>query len=188
MLENNINDPLYNQNETLNGNFTLTEISEVVMKAESRTACGYDEIPYFVLKCPALIAILKELFQLIFYWYYTNSMEEINYLSHFKRLNVRPLHYRGVRLLSYISKLYTGLINKRLTKYFDENNILQDEQNGFRRNRSCEDHVFSLSGVIRNNNEVFASFIDLRKCFDFTDIEMLLYKLYILKGIDGKIH
>lgn len=62
MLENNISDPLYNQNVTLNGNITFTEISEVVMKAKSRSAYGYDEIPYFVLKCPALIAILKELF------------------------------------------------------------------------------------------------------------------------------
>lgn len=96
-----------------------------------------------------------------------------------------PLNCRGVSLLSCVSKLYTGFINKRLTKFLEENNVLADEQNGFRRDRSCEDHVFTLNSIIRNNNTVYAAFIDLRKCFDFIDIDMMLYKL-LLNGIDRK--
>ncbi len=34
---------------------------------------------------------------------------------------------------------------------------------------------------------VFAAYIDLRKCFDFIDRDMMLYKL-LLNNIDGKIY
>ena len=161
------------------------------MKAKSRSACGYDEIPYFVLKCPAIIATLKELFQLIFDTGIIPSIWKKSIICPILKDPLSdpriPLNYRGVSLLSCVSKLYTGFINKRLTRYMDENEILEDKQNGFRRNRSCEDHVFSLNGIIRNNTTVFTAFIDLRKCFDFIDIDMLLYKL-LLNGIDGKIY
>ena len=43
-----------------------------------------------------------------------------------------------------------------------------------------------ILNIIRNNVLVFASFIDLKKAFDFIDRDMLLYKL-LLHKIDGKI-
>ncbi len=86
-----------------------------------------------------------------------------------------------------MSKLYSAFINKRLTNYLEENILLADEQNGFRKNRSCEDHVYTLNSVVRNNPSVFAAYIDLRKCFDFIDRDMMLYKL-LLNNIDGKIY
>ncbi|XP_053381944.1 uncharacterized protein LOC128549356 [Mercenaria mercenaria] len=191
LIENNMNDPLYTSNILLNGNITFEEISKLVMNAKSRSACGFDEIPYFVLKCPPVIAILKELFQLIFdtgiiptIWRKSIICPILKDASSDKRV---PMNYRGISLLSCVSKLYTGFINKRLCPYLDENEILEDEQNEFRRNRSCEDHVFTLNGIIRNNSTVFTAFIDLRKCFDFIDIDMMLYKL-LLNGIDGKLY
>ena len=65
--------------------------------------------------------------------------------------------------------------------------MLSDEQNGFRAGRSCEDHVFTLSSIIRNKPSVFATFVDLKKAFDFVDRDLLLYKLLLL-NIDGKIY
>ena len=69
----------------------------------------------------------------------------------------------------------------------ENNNILADEQNGFRSNRSCEDHIFVLNSLIRNKANVFTAFIDLRKAFDFIDRDMLLYKL-LLNKVDGKLY
>ena len=57
--------------------------------------------------------------------------------------------------------MYSAFINKRLLGYLENNNILGDEQNGFRSNRSCEDHVFVLNSLIRNKANVFTAFIDL---------------------------
>ncbi len=65
--------------------------------------------------------------------------------------------------------------------------MLADEQNGFRAKRSCEDHIFTLSSIVRNNNNIFTAFIDLKKCFDFIDRDLLLYKL-LLNKIDGKMY
>ena len=56
-----------------------------------------------------------------------------------------PLNYRGISLISCIGKIYSSILDNRLISYLDENNILVDEQNGFRKSRSCEDHIFTLS-------------------------------------------
>ena len=191
LLENRMNDPLYLDNENLNYNITIEEVTTVIMKAKSRSACGYDEIPYTVLKNPPIIAILQQLFQLVFdtgiipcIWRKAIICPILKDPTSDKRI---PMNYRGVSLLSCISKLYSAFIDRRLTRYLEDNDLLADEQNGFRKNRSCEDHVFVLNSIIRNNPTVFTAFIDLRKCFDFIDRDMMLYKL-ILNGIDGKMY
>ena len=87
-----------------------------------------------------------------------------------------PLNYRGISLLSCVRKVYSAFINKRLSGYLEDNNLLADEQNSFRSNRSCEDHIFVSNSLIRNK-----AFIDIRKAFDFIDRDMLLYKLLLNK-------
>ena len=76
-----------------------------------------------------------------------------------------PLNYRGISLLSCLSKTYTSLINERINKYCEINDILVDEQNGFRKGRSCSDHLFTLTSIIRNrisqNKSTFCAFIDM---------------------------
>jgi retron-type reverse transcriptase len=64
--------------------------------------------------------------------------------------------------------------------------MLADEQNGFRRERSCEDHLFTLNSLVKNNENLYVVFIDLQMCFDFIDRDMTLYKLS-LHNIDGKV-
>ena len=69
--------------------------------------------------------------------------------------------------------------------------IIVDEQNSFRSDRSCQDHVFSACTVIRDRlsekKSTFATFIDLQKAFDLVDRDALLYKL-LLNKIDGKFY
>ena len=69
--------------------------------------------------------------------------------------------------------------------------MLVDEQNGFRPDRSFEDHVYTACTVIRNRmlnkQSTLATFIDLQKVFDFVDGDALLYRL-ISNGIDGKFY
>ena len=97
------------------------------------------------------------------------------------------MNYRGISLLSCISKLYSAFLNDIITKYLENNDLLSDEQNGFLANRSCKDHVFILNNIIRNHDNIFTTFIDLKKAFDFIDRDMLLYK-HLLNNIDGKIY
>ena len=102
-----------------------------------------------------------------------------------------PLNYRGISLLSTVAKLYGSVLNNRLVMYLNRNDVLVDEQNGFRSKRSCEDHIYSLTSLIRNSldqkRSVFAIFIDLQKAFDFVDRQSLLFKLSNY-GVDGKLY
>ena len=78
----------------------------------------------------------------------------------------------------------------RLTKFLEDNNLLSNEQNGFRKKRSCLDRIYSLSEVVRNrmnsNKPTFAAFIDFRKVFDCVNRTHLFQKLK-LKGISGRM-
>ena len=169
----------------------MGEIENLVMRAKSGSACGADNIPYDVLKNPGTINVLTKLFQYIFdasliptLWRKAIICPILKDSTSDRRI---PLNYRGISLLSCVSKLYSSFLNKRVTSYLEDNDILADEQNGFRRGRSCEDHIFTLNSIIRNNASVFTAFIDLKKCFDFIDRSMLLYKL-LLNKIDGKVY
>ena len=61
-----------------------------------------------------------------------------------------PLNYRGISLLSCVSELYTRVVNNILTAYCNICDILVDEQNDFRKDCSCLDHIFSSSSIIKN--------------------------------------
>ena len=58
-----------------------------------------------------------------------------------------PDNYRGITLLSCTSKLFTACLNQRLSKYVQDN-ILGEEQAGFRKGYSTIDHIFVLQHVI----------------------------------------
>ena len=102
-----------------------------------------------------------------------------------------PLHYRGISLLCAVSKLYSSVLNNRLLPYLENNGLLVDEQNGFRSDRSCQDHVFTACTIMKDRlaqkKSTFSTFIDLQKTFDYVDRDALLYKLLIDK-VDGKFY
>ena len=59
-----------------------------------------------------------------------------------------PLNYGGINLLSCVSKVLSGILNRRLCSYYDILGLMVDEQNGFRKQRSCEEHVFTLTSIL----------------------------------------
>ncbi len=85
-------------------------------------------------------------------------------------------------LLSTIYKLYAGILNNRLVTYLEDNNIYAEEQNGFRQNRSCAEHVFTLT-ILRNRQSkgesTYVAYLDAEKACDRVDRNLLLYKLLI---------
>ena len=54
-----------------------------------------------------------------------------------------PLNNRCITIMCCVAKIYSSILNKRIVTYLENNNILVDEQNGFRAARSCIDHIFS---------------------------------------------
>ena len=99
-------------------------------------------------------------------------------------------NYRGITLVSCFSKIFTGVINKRLDEWIRYNNILSDAQFGFRVGRSTIDAIFILNAVVNkvlnDKGRLYCAFIDLKKAFDSINHCNLWYKLFRL-GIDGKM-
>ena len=71
------------------------------------------------------------------------------------------------------------------------NNIIVDEQNGFRPKRSCGDHIFFLTSIIKNRlvdgRQTLFLFFDFQKAFDCENTAMIaLSANRALEAIIGK--
>ena len=55
-----------------------------------------------------------------------------------------PDNYRGITPLSCFSKIFSSCINSRLSFYLEENNLLGENQAGFRSGYSTLNHIFTL--------------------------------------------
>lgn len=62
-----------------------------------------------------------------------------------------PYNYRGIALINTITKLFTAMLGRRLLKWTNENQIIPEEQAGFREKRGCRDHLFTLSTLLNIN-------------------------------------
>ena len=101
-----------------------------------------------------------------------------------------PNNYRGITLLSCLGKLFTNIINNRLAQYLEDDNILGEEQAGFRAGYSTLDDMFVLHCLVDiyqyQNKRVYCAFVDCKKTFDLIDRSSLWLKL-ITVGVKGKI-
>ena len=59
-----------------------------------------------------------------------------------------PNNYRGISLLSCISKLLGKILNNRITKWAEESGKMSDIQAGFRKGKSTVDHIFVLQCLV----------------------------------------
>ena len=99
-------------------------------------------------------------------------------------------NYRGITLLSTLGKLFSRILNTRLTEWAEQYHIYVESQTGFRKNTGTIDNIFVLHGVINHllneNKKLYAAFIDYTKAFDYVVRENMWYKL-LKYGIRGNI-
>ena len=102
-----------------------------------------------------------------------------------------PLQNRCITIVCCVAKVYSSILNTRLQNYLEANNILVEEQNGFRAGRSCIDHIFVMCTVLRNRKakgkETFLCYIDYKKAFDSVDRNLLMFKLSNI-GVTGNMY
>ena len=136
--------------DNLNCDIDFQEVS----KAIDRTKVGkaYLEIPNDVLKNKNAKVLLHRFFNVCFKsglnpsdWDY-NDIKPVPKPDKDQR---DPLQNRCISILCCVAKVYSSILNRRLQIYLENNNILADEQNGFRASRSCIDR----SRVVLNEYE-----------------------------------
>ena len=171
------------------------EVEKVIKKLQKKKSVGWDNIPNEIIKNKSLTMLLLKFFQKCFDSGVVPSIWLKSVITPILKPGMKdpytPLNYRGISLISCLSKVYSSILNKRISAYCDRSNIIVDEQNSFRPGRSCEEHIFTLTTIIRNqfakSKPLFTSFIDLKKAFDWVDRDLLMYRL-LTYGINGKIY
>lgn len=169
----------------LDGEISNYEIINVMRNAKKGKACGVDDIPLEALCNDTCLIFLRKLFNICLETGVVPEMWQkgiINPIPKGSMANDKdPNLYRGITLAVASYKLFCGVLNSRLQRWVEVNGLLMDEQNGFRKNRSCTDHLHSLSSIIETrmklNLSTYTAFIDFRKAYDSIKHNLLWEKL-----------
>ena len=99
-------------------------------------------------------------------------------------------NYRCLGLTSWFGKLLTSLLQNRLHRFLEDENLYNRFQAVFRPDYRTTDHIFTMKTILnkylyKNKKQVFACFVDFSKAFDSPSHEALIQKLYTL-GIKRK--
>ena len=93
--------------------------------------------------------------------------------------------------MNICGKLYSYIINKRLTQWIEENSIISECQAGSRKRYSTVDHLFTLVALIQkqlcNHRTLYVAFIDFRKAFDSV-VRTKLWNILRKRGVKGKMY
>ena len=193
--ESDMQNDTYIDNPQLNMDITRGEMVYMANKLKNNKSCGVDGIPNEILKNDTVLKVMCEFMNMCFRYSLTPRLWAKSVIKPIPKSATMdpcvPLNYRGISLLSCTSKLLSGVMNNRISKYCDSLGLILDEQNGFRKNRSCEEHLFTLTSILRNRISkklsTYVAFIDLEKAFDRIDRTLLLYRL-LCYNIDCKIY
>ncbi|CAH2236938.1 jg23386 [Pararge aegeria aegeria] len=173
-------------------NTDIFEVTSIINSLKNTNSIGFDGISIKILKQnkETIASLLVHICNL--------SFNSGTFPNIFKKSIVTPVYkqgdkniisnYRPISILPAMSKILERIINKQLVKYLESNNLLANNQYGFRKQRSATDAVFDLvDGVVRHiddGEKCLAIFLDLAKAFDTVSIPILIQKLEQL-GIRG---
>ena len=135
--------------KSVNNEISVEEIDKCIRKLKSGKASGLDNVSneYIKATCDLLMPFYHKLFNVVFD---TGVIPESwligSIVPIFKNKGEKddPKNYRPITILSCVGKLFTAVLNNRLTEYLETYHLLNENQAGFRKNHSTIDHIFVL--------------------------------------------
>ena len=183
------------ENGVLDHTISLRELEDGALCLKPGKSVGVDNLSNEMISC--LVKTNPEVLVKLFNLVLTNNTIlpdwRVSYIVpiHKEGDKSDPANYRGISLLSSLSKLFLSILNNRLLEFVTKNNILSDNQLGFRKgNRTSDAHII-LQNLIdkychKKNKRIFSCFIDFSKAFDSVPRGILLERLFKI-GIKGKV-
>lgn len=174
--------PITNPNECIKEE----DIDILIRNIHMRKACGHDDIKNIMLKNLPKAGIR-------FLTFIINACLKLQYFpKSWKSAKVVPIvkpgkdpnqceSYRPISLLSSLSKILEKIINEKLWKFINLNNIIPPEQFGFRQFHSTTHQVKRIVNHVKQNLAVQKStglvLLDIEKAFDSVWHNGLIFKL-----------
>ena len=181
------------QVECLDKPISLIEVCTVIDNVKLKKAPGEDKVTYECLKDAPTVYLE------ILTTFYNRILNSANICDNFKSTIFLPIHkkgdvntvsnYRGIGNMNAISKIFMGVLHRRLETFIENEGILNEFQAGFRKNYSTADNVYNLSCIINykqlQGKKVYAFFVDFKAAFDSIDRSALFYKMTNM-GVSSK--
>jgi hypothetical protein len=185
--------PIRNIHQPLNiktGPFSREELSDAKKQLAEGKACGEDGITAEVLKRVDIDDIVLN--------FCNDALCDNKIPDQWRISNIVPVpktgdltktdNYRGIALTSIVCKTLNRMVLNRLKPSIE--NLLRDNQNGFRPGRSTTSHILALrrifEGAKAKNLTAVMLFIDFKKAFDSVH-RGLLMKILRAYGIPEEI-
>ena len=180
--------------DELNIPFSRQEINLAISQLRTNKSAGPDKLlnEFFIHGKEILNSTLSILFNKLFeIGYFPKEWSEGFIIPLHKKGSINDVeNYRGITLLSTLGKLFSRIINNRLSEWAEQYYILIEAQAGFRPGMSTVDNIFVLHGLLTHylnyGKKLFCAFIDFTKAFDYIVRDNLWFKLIKL-GLRGSI-
>lgn len=161
---------------------TENELIQHISTLKNNGSPGIDGITAYIIKRnhKYILKPLKHLINLIF--------EKSLVPKQFKSSIITPIHkagdklkisnYRPISVINNFSKIFEKCLKSRIVNFFNLNNILHEQQFGFRTGRATSDAMCSvinnITEGVNRNKKCIAVFLDLAKAFDTVNHQRLL--------------
>ena len=164
---------------------TLISQSQLLTTLDEHKASGPDRISSYILKHCA-----DELTPIL-YVIFNQSLSKCSLPNDWLKANICPVYkkgnrsnvtnYRPISLTFICAKIMEQIIYHSIMDHLNQNNILIENQHGFRSNHSCVTQLITLtediSSALDHQKQIDIILLDLSKAFDTVPHEWLLTKL-----------